>query len=49
MALSPLFETSIENSPICVMARVILERIFDPGRIDDVFERTAKSGFTREL
>jgi hypothetical protein len=49
MALSPLFETFIENSPICVMARVILERIFDPGRIDDVFERTAKSGFTREL
>ena len=49
MALSRLFETFIENSPICVMGRVILERIFDPGRIDDLFQRTAQSGFTREL
>ena len=41
MALSRLFETFIENSPICVMGRVILERTFNLGRIDDLFERIA--------
>jgi hypothetical protein len=35
--------------PICVMARAVLERIFDADRLNGLFERTAESQYTRRL
>lgn len=49
MVLAPVFESFIEKRPVCVMARAVLERMFDPARIDALFERSAVQGFTREL
>jgi hypothetical protein len=43
------FKPFIEASPICVMARCVLENIFNPKQIDAIFERTAKKQYTREL
>jgi len=49
MVLSSLFESFLKKRPICVMARAVLERMLDPVRIDSLFERSAETGFTREL
>src|SRR5579862_1518670 len=49
MLLGKLFRPFIENRPVCVMARGILERLFDPKRIDDLFAETAQAGYTRKL
>lgn len=49
MVLSALFDSFIEKRPICVMARGVLERMFDSKRIDHIFEQSAELGFTREL
>lgn len=49
MVLAPVFEAFIKQRPICVMARGVLERMLDPVRVDAVFERSAETGFTREL
>jgi hypothetical protein len=43
------FEPFIEKRPICVMARGVLENILNPERIDDLFKRTARLQYTREL
>ena len=44
-----LFTPFVEQRPVCVMARCVLENLIDPKRIDALFERTAKSQYTREL
>ena len=44
-----LFTPFVEQRPVCVMARCVLENLLDPKRIDALFERTAKSQYTREL
>jgi IS4 transposase len=49
MLLGKPFDTFVEASPVSVMVRGILERIFDPARLDALFERTAQAGYTREL
>jgi hypothetical protein len=49
MALSELFRPFVEEKPICVMARGVLERLLDPQRLDKLFERTAQRQYTREL
>jgi Transposase DDE domain len=49
MGLAKVFEPFIEKRPVCVMARAILERVFDPERIDALFEKTAVAGYTRTL
>lgn len=49
MLLGKVFEPFIEKRPVCVMARGVLERLFDAERIDDLFERTADKGYTRQL
>ena len=49
MCLSKVFEPFIERRPVCVMARGILERLFDPARLDALFAKTAKFGYTRKL
>jgi hypothetical protein len=49
MGLAKVFEPFIEKRPACVMARAILERVFDPARIDALFAKTAVVGYTRAL
>jgi hypothetical protein len=49
MALSELFRPFVEEKPLCVMARGVLERLLDPQRLDKLFERTAQRQYTRDL
>jgi Transposase DDE domain len=49
MLLGKVFQPFIEKRPVCVMARGILERLFDSQRIDALFAETANLGYTRKL
>src|SRR5271166_2709046 len=44
-----VFESFIQQSPICVMARAIPEKLFEPERLDQLFERTAQKQYQRHL
>jgi hypothetical protein len=43
------FDAFIQNRPICVMARAVLENFFEPQRLDALFERTAQKQYQRTL
>jgi IS4 transposase len=43
------FQSFIDRSPICVMARAVLENLFRPERLDALFERTARNQYQRTL
>src|SRR3989442_1331925 len=47
--LPSVFEAFIERSPICVMAHAVLENLFQPERLDELFERTAQKQYKRTL
>ncbi len=47
--LPNVFQTFIERSPICVMAHAVLENLFQPERLDELFERTAQRQYKRTL
>lgn len=47
--LPSIFQTFIERSPICVMVRAALENLFEPSRLDELFEKTAQKQYTRQL
>lgn len=49
MILEPIFERFVEESPLSVMARATLENVLPASALDDLFERTAQTGYTREL
>jgi hypothetical protein len=49
MLLGKRFEAFIENSPISVMVRGTLERVFNPEKVDKVFEDHAVNQYTKEL
>jgi hypothetical protein len=49
MLLGKRFQAFVEGSPVSVMIRGVLERGFDPQRLDAMFAKTAQSGYTREL
>ena len=49
MLLGPLFERYINGSPLSVMARATIEHALSAQALNDLFERTAESGYTREL
>ena len=49
MILDSVFDPFVEQRPVCVLGRGILERLLDPERIDELFENTAESGYTRTL
>ncbi len=49
MILDPVFERFVNQSPLSVMARATLENVLPAGALDDLFERTAQQGYTREL
>ena len=49
MILDPVFERFVKDSPLSVMARATLENVLPAAALDDLFERTAETGYTREL
>ena len=49
MLLGKRFQSFVDGSPVSVMVRGVLERTFDPARLDALFQKTAQSGYTREL
>src|SRR5581483_11030417 len=49
MLLDKVFQPFIEEKPICVMARAVLQRILDPRHLDQLFARTAKRQYTHDL
>lgn len=49
MLLDNIFQPFIQEKPICVMARAVLQRILDPHHLDQLFARTAQRQYTHEL
>jgi hypothetical protein len=49
MNLGDCFEKFLDRSPVSVMVRGILERIFDPEKLERVFSDNALLQYTREL
>ena len=49
MILGNPFEAFVNAAPISVMMRAIVENTFNPQRIDEIFEQTAESQYTRIL
>ena len=49
MLLATVFDQFVEDSPLSVMARALLEHALQPGPIDDLFERTATVQYTDKL
>jgi IS4 transposase len=47
--LPKAFEAFIQERPICVMARAVLEKLFQPERLDALFKRTAEKQYQRTL
>jgi hypothetical protein len=47
--LSPVFAPFIQNSPISVMARGMLERVLNPDQLNEWFDTTAREQYTKEL
>jgi hypothetical protein len=47
--LSPIFERFAEKSPISVMARSMMERVLNPGQLDQWFTETAEQQYTKDL
>lgn len=47
--LGAVFERFVQQSPVSVMMRGLMERIFEPEALDELFEATAQEQYTREL
>jgi IS4 transposase len=47
--VSTIFEQFVAASPVTVMVRAIMERIFSPEKLDALFEENAQKQYTREL
>jgi IS4 transposase len=47
--ISAIFERFVENTPMTVMVRAMMERIFAPDLLDQLFEETAEQQYQREL
>jgi hypothetical protein len=47
--LDTIFAPFVQQRPICVMARAVLERLLDAQRLDDLFSRNAQQPYTRDL
>jgi hypothetical protein len=47
--LPKAFQPFLEQRPICVMAQAVLENLFQPQRLDALFERVAQRQYTRTL
>ena len=49
MWLDEIFERFVQQSPVTVMVRAIMEVVLADEKLDQLFEKTAQAGYTREL
>jgi IS4 transposase len=49
MVLGPVLERFIQDAPMPLIFRALLERALDPAELDTLFEATARRQYTREL
>jgi hypothetical protein len=49
MMIRAIFERFVEQTPLTVMVRAMMERIFAPELLDQVFEETAEQQYQRTL
>lgn len=49
MWLNPIFERFVENSPVTVIVRTLMEVVLAESTLDELFEKTAQTGYTREI
>ncbi|MEH2067493.1 MAG: hypothetical protein V7K47_04880 [Nostoc sp.] len=49
MLLGEVFDNFVQKSPVFVMVRGLLEKVLCPHRLDELFECSAKTQYTREL
>jgi IS4 transposase len=49
LTFAKMFKPFVEERPICVMARAVLENLLNPDRINELFERSAEVQYTRDL
>ena len=49
MLLGQVFERFIQESPVSVMVRGLLEKALCPKKLDQLFKQNAKAQYTREL
>jgi hypothetical protein len=49
MILGHVFERFIEESPVSVMVRGLLETILSPQKLDELFEKNSSTQYTKEL
>src|SRR5437763_8195777 len=49
MILGFMFERFLKESPLSVMARATVEHALSAAALDELFDRTAERGYTREL
>lgn len=47
--LSSIFEQFVEESPVSVMARGLMERVFAPEKMDRLFETHAQRQYQQDL
>ena len=47
--LPKAFDAFVQKRPICVMAQAVVEKLFQPERLDALFERTAERQYQRTL
>ena len=47
--LSPVFRPFVEQSPISVIARGMIERVLNPDQLNEWFDSTANEQYTKEL
>jgi hypothetical protein len=47
--LSPVFKPFVEQSPISVMARGMMERVLNPNQLNQWFDTTANEQYTKDL
>ena len=49
MILGQVFERFVEESPVSVMVRGLLETILSPQKLDELFEQSTTTQYTKEL
>ena len=47
--LSPVFKPFVEESPVSVMARAMMERVLNPDQLNEWFDSTANQQYTKDL
>ena len=49
MWFRPIFDRFVEKSPVTVILRALMEVVLADPKLDELFEKTAQTGYTKEL